>query len=101
MVDVISADDLVRCILAYLPHKGGKARFARTGRRGRTVHATTIPDGFGAWVMELSAKHRRWIAGLCVAPPIRAGFESGVDCRERPMDVLRAAGQSDDAHSWR
>ena len=91
------SDDLLRAVLAYLPHNGGKARFARTGRQARDAHATTIPDGFGAWVMELSAKQQRWISGLCVAPPIRAGFESGVECRERPFDVMRAAGQSDDA----
>ena len=66
-------DDMVRSILASLPHKAGKARFALTGRRARTVHATTIPDEFLAWVTELSAKYQRWVAGLCVAPPIRGG----------------------------
>ena len=90
-------DDIVRSILAYLPHNAGKSSFASTGRRARTVHATTMPDDFKAWLTELSAMQQRWISGLCVAPPIRAGFESGSDCRDRPIDVMRAAGQGDDA----
>ena len=90
-------DDMVRSILAFLSHNGGKARFARTCRRARTVHATTMPDEFKTWLTELSTMQQRWISGLCVAPPIRAGFELGVDCRDRPIDVMRAAGQGDDA----
>ena len=63
-------DDMVRSILASLPHKAGKARFALTGRRARTVHATTMPDTFKVWLTELSTRQQRWVAGLCVAPPI-------------------------------
>ena len=90
-------DELIRGVLGFLPHAhGGKSRFGRTGRRARDVHASTLPAGFVAWVAQLSSKQRRWVAHLTVAPPIRAGFESGEDCRVWSHGVMQAAGQSDD-----
>jgi hypothetical protein len=89
------ADDCLRDILSYLPHKHGKARFAFASRRARAVHVTTVPARFEAWARELSRTQRYWIAGLGVTPPIRAGFESGTDCGQHPLAVLRAVGETD------
>ena len=90
------ADDLLRHALAFLPHAGGKARFAQTGLRGRDVHASCLPTNFAGWAAGLSLSQRRFVAGLCVAPQIRTGFESGADCRQRPQVLMQELGQSDD-----
>jgi hypothetical protein len=89
------ADDLLRHALAFLPHEAGKAGFAQTGLRGRDVHASCVPTNFASWAAELSLLQRRFVAGLCVAPQIRTGFESGADCRQRSQVLMQELGQSD------
>ena len=70
-------DELVRWALGFLSHGGGKAAVARTGRRARDLHAVLLSPGFAVWAKLLSRERRSWVAGLAIAPPIRAGFESG------------------------
>ena len=85
------SDDALNHVLSFLSHSDGKATFAQTGRRARDAHSATLPPGFVAWVSQLSPPIRHWVAGLAVAPPtIRAGFESGEACRDRPLEVLRS-----------
>ena len=83
-------DELVRWALGFLAHGGGKAAVARTGRRARDLHALLVSPGFAAWARLLSRKHRRWVSGLAIAPPIRAGFEPGAAVS------LRTVGQTND-----
>ena len=90
------ADELIRCVLNYLPHADGKARFGMTGHRAHDIHALTLSPGFATWASQLSDKQRRWVAGLTVAPPIRAGFESGEDCQARPHEMLQELVQNVD-----
>ena len=91
------SDDALNHVLSFLSHSDGKATFAQTGRRARDAHAAMLPPGFVAWVSQLSPPIRHWVAGLAVAPPIRAGFESGEACRDRPLEVLRSVGETDDS----
>ena len=70
-------DHALKVMLCFLAHNDGKARFAQTGRRARVLHALMLSPGFTNWARLLSDKHRRWVAGLTIAPMIRAGFESG------------------------
>ena len=83
-------DELVRWAFGFLAHGGGKAAVARTGRRARDLHALLVPPSFAVWARLLIPDHRRWVAGLAVAPPIRAGFESGATAS------LRTVGQTND-----
>ena len=83
-------DELVRWALGFLAHGGGKAAVARTGRRARDLHALLVSPAFAVWARRLSRDHRRWVAGLAIAPTIRAGFESG------SAVSLRAVGQTND-----
>ena len=83
-------DELVRWSFGFLAHGGGKAAVARTGRRARDLHALLVVPEFAVWARKLSRDHQGWVAGLAIAPPIRAGFESGAAVS------LHTVGQTND-----
>ena len=109
-------DHALRVMLGFLAHNDGKSRFALTARRGRDLHALTLHPSFTAFVRSFyeyrntgvttsagvrlnrrrTDKHWRWLAGLSVAPLIRAGFEEVFNPRSSHLGVLRAASKTDD-----
>ena len=96
-------DHALMVMLCFLPHNDGMARFARTARRARAIHAHLIAPGFVDWTLRLHLEQRRWVAGLAVAPAIRVGFEAGAAVSLRTVgrtdDVIKRLMACDDIHT--